>query len=98
MPAAALGTMSLSHATPVDVFRPDHRRQALEKGCRPVESVARLRLGFAPLPVAGLSVDRSSPGWLPQKASLWPLRHRPPPGPFPLIERQSLHSLTGVSP
>jgi hypothetical protein len=62
---------------------------ALGKSCLPVESVARLRLGLAPWPVAGVSVDSSSPGWLPQKTSLWPLTHRHPPGPFPLIGRQS---------
>jgi|ERR1035441_10245420 hypothetical protein len=59
-----------------DVSGPDHRPQALGKGCRPVAPVARLRLGLAPWPVAGVSVDRSSPGWLPQKASLWSLTHR----------------------
>jgi hypothetical protein len=82
----------------LDVSGPDHRRQALGKGCRPVESVATLRLGLAPLPVAGVSVDSSSLDWLPQKASLWPLTHRYPPSPFPLIGRQSLRSLMGVSP
>ena len=43
-----------------DVSCLDHRRQALGKCCRPVASVARLRLGLAPLPVAGVSVDNSS--------------------------------------
>jgi hypothetical protein len=81
-----------------DVACPDHRRQARGKGCLPVSSVAGLRLGLAPLPVAGVSFDPSSPGWLLKKASLWPLTHRHPPGPFPRIGRQSLHRLMGVSP
>jgi hypothetical protein len=76
---------------------PDYRRQALGKGRRPVACRARLRLSLAPLPVAGVLVDRPSPGWLPQKANFWPLTHRHPPSPFPLIERQSLRSLKGVS-
>jgi hypothetical protein len=59
------------------------------RGCRPVESMVRLGLGLVPLPVAGVSVDRSSPGWLPQKASLRPLTHRHPPGPFRWMGRQS---------
>jgi hypothetical protein len=44
------------------------------------------------------SVNRSSPGWRPQEASLWPLTHRQPPSPFPRIGRQSLRSLMGASP
>ena len=31
-----------------DLSGPDHRRQALGKSCRLVESVAKLRLGLAP--------------------------------------------------
>ena len=60
--------------------------------------MAGLRIGLAPLPVAGVSVDSSSPGWFPQEASLWPRTHRHPPAPFPLIGRQSLRSFMGVSP
>jgi hypothetical protein len=81
-----------------DVACPDHRRQALGKSCLLAESLARLRLGLAPWPVAAVSVDSFSPDWLPQKASLWPLTHHHPPGPFPRIGRESLHSLTGASP
>jgi hypothetical protein len=35
---------------------------------------------------------------VPQKARLWPLAHRHPPGPFLLTGRQSRRSLTGDSP
>jgi hypothetical protein len=81
-----------------DVAYPDHRRQSPGRGCRPLESVATLRLSLAPWPVAEISVDRSSPVWLPPTASLSPLTHPHPPGPFPLLERQSLRSLMGASP
>jgi hypothetical protein len=56
------------------------------------------RLGLLSVPVARVSTDRSSPGPLPQKASLWLLTHRDPPGHFPPIGRQSHRSLPGVSP
>jgi hypothetical protein len=35
---------------------------------------------------------------VPQEPSLWLLTHRVPPGPFPLIGRQSRRSLAGASP
>src|ERR1035438_10059145 len=38
------------------------------------------------------------PGWLLQEASLWPLTHRHPPCPSPLIGPQSPRSLMGASP
>jgi hypothetical protein len=60
--------------------------------------VTELRLGLAPLPVAGVSVDRSSLGWLPQKASLWSLTHRHPSAPFPLTGREPRRTLAGDSP
>ena len=77
---------------------PGHRWQALEKGGRSVGSVATLRLGLAPLPVAAFPVDTSAPGWLPKKASLSPTTHRQPAGPFPLTGRQSRRSPPGVAP
>jgi hypothetical protein len=64
-----------------DVSCPGYRPQVLGKSCLPVESVARQRLGHALLPVAGVSVDGSSPGWLPQ--SLGPLNRRHTPDPSP---------------
>jgi hypothetical protein len=80
-----------------DVSCPDHRPQALGKGRLLVASVATLRLGPAPLRVARVSVDSSSPVWLPKKASLRSVTGRQLPGPFPRIGRQSSHSLLGFS-
>ena len=48
---------------------PDHRPQAARKDRRPVESATKLRLGLAPLLVAGVCADSASPAWLPHKAS-----------------------------
>jgi hypothetical protein len=45
-----------------------------------------------------LSIDTSGPGSLPEKASLGPLNHRYPPGPFLRIGRQSRLSLAIASP
>jgi hypothetical protein len=72
--AAALGNVAIAR-------NPDRCPQALGKNCLPVESVARRRLGLAPWLVAGVSVEISSPGWLP----LGPFPHRHPPGPYYLL-------------
>jgi hypothetical protein len=49
-------------------------------------------------PVAGVSVDRCSPDWLPKKACLSLSTRRQPPGPFPRTGRQPPRRLMGASP